>query len=100
MTNFEKITGQELEQAAGGQSAGVVWKTVANLKEGYLAVRTAPEARYENEIQSTKLQNGEMVQVTGGYVQGTTFGGGAATYVWVFVPRTGVSGYVNAAFLK
>ena len=89
MTNFEKITGQELEQAAGGQSAGVVWKTVANLKEGYLAVRTAPEARY-----------GEMVQVTGGYVQGTTLGGGAATYVWVFVPRTGVSGYVNAAFLK
>ncbi len=99
MADFEKINDQELENAAGGQAGSGVFKKVANLQSGYLAVRTAPAAQYENEIQSTKLYNGDVVQITGSYVQGTTFGGGAATYVWVYVPKTGVSGYVNAAFL-
>ena len=58
------------------------------------------EAKYENEINHTGLQNGEKVQVTGGTVQGTTFGGGKAAYTWVFVPKYGISGYVNAAFFK
>ncbi len=99
MADFEKINDQELENAAGGQAGAPVYKTVANLRSGYLAVRTAPAAAYENEIQSTKLYNGDVVQITGAYVPGTTFGGAKATYVWVFVPKTGVSGYVNAAFL-
>ncbi len=99
MAEFEKINDQELENAAGGQYGAANIKHVANLQGGYLAVRTAPEAKYENEIQSSKLYNGETVQVTGAYVQGTTFNGGKATYVWVFVPKTGVSGYVNANFL-
>ena len=106
MAEFEKINDQELENAAGGQYGAANIKHVANLQSGYhlqsgyLAVRTAPEAKYENEIQSTKLYNGDTVQITGSYVQGTTFNGGKATYVWVFVPKTGVSGYVNANFLK
>ena len=100
MTNFEKINEQELENAAGGKGGAANVKHVANLQSGYLAVRTAPAAKYENEIQSTKLYNGDTVQITGAYVQGTTFNGGKATYVWVFVPKTGVSGYVNAAFLR
>ena len=89
MADFEKIDGQELENAAGGNNGpgAVNMKTVANLQNGYLAVRTAPAAKYENEIQSTKLYNGDKVQITG-------------SYVWVFVPKTGVSGYVNAYFLK
>lgn len=99
MAEFEKINDQELENAAGGQYGAANIKHVANLQGGYLAVRTAPEAKYENEIQSSKLYNGETVQITGAYVQGTTFNGGKATYVWVFVPKTGVSGYVNANFL-
>ena len=99
MADFEKINDQELENAAGGQYGAANIKHVANLKDGYLAVRTAPEAKYENEIQSTKLYNGDTVQITGGYVQGTTFNGGKALYVWVFVPKTGVSGYVNANFI-
>ncbi len=99
MAEFEKINDQELENAAGGQYGAANIKHVANLQGGYLAVRTAPEAKYENEIQSSKLYNGDTVQVTGAYVQGTTFNGGKATYVWVFVPKTGVSGYVNANFL-
>ena len=100
MADFEKINEQELENAAGGQYGNANIKHVANLQSGYLAVRTAPDAKYENEIQSTKLYNGDTVQIIGSYVQGTTFGGGKATYVWVFVPKTGVSGYVNAAFLR
>ena len=99
MADFEKINDQELENAAGGQYGNANIKHVANLQSGYLAVRTAPDAKYENEIQSTKLYNGDTVQIIGSYVQGATFGGGKATYAWVFVPKTGVSGYVNAAFL-
>ena len=100
MAEFEKINEQELENAAGGQAGAANIKHVANLQSGYLAVRTAPEAKYENEIKSTKLYNGDTVQITGEYVQGTTFNGVKATYVWVFVPKTGVSGYVNAYYLK
>ena len=100
MAEFEKINDQELENAAGGQAGAANIKHVANLQAGYLAVRTAPEAKYENEIKSTKLYNGDTVQITGEYVQGTTFNGVKATYVWVFVPKTGVSGYVNAYYLK
>ena len=100
MAEFEKINEQELENAAGGQAGAANIKHVANIQAGYLAVRTAPEAKYENEIKSTKLYNGDTVQITGEYVQGTTFNGVKATYVWVFVPKTGVSGYVNAYYLK
>ena len=100
MAEFEKINEQELENAAGGQAGAANIKHVANIQAGYLAVRTAPEAKYENEIKSTKLYNGDTVQITGEYVQGTTFNGAKATYVWVFVPKTGVSGYVNAYYLK
>ena len=69
------------------------------LQGGYLAIRTAPKADYNNEINHIGLKNGEQVQITGSYVQGTGFGGGAATYVWVFVPKFGISGYVNAAYI-
>ena len=100
MDEFKKVNEQELEEAAGGTGGAAIYKTVANLQSGYLAVRTAPAAERANEIESTKLYNGDVVQITGSYVQGTTFGGGKATYVWVFVPKTGVSGYVNAAFIR
>ena len=101
MADFEKINEQELDNVAGGSGGGeAVWKTVANLSSGYLAIRTAPEAKYENEVNHIGLQNGDKVQITGAYVQGTGFGGGKATYVWVYAPKFGVSGYVNAAFLK
>ena len=99
MADFEKINEQELENAAGGAAAGGNMRVVAGLQSGYLAVRTAPAAQYENEIQSTKLYNGDTVQITGGYVQGPGFGG-QTTYVWVYVPKTGVSGYVNANYLR
>ena len=60
MAEFEKINAQELENAAGGQAGAANIKHVANIQSGYLAVRTAPEAKYENEIKSTKLYNLRM----------------------------------------
>ncbi len=99
MTDIRNINPEEMESAAGGCSGTGEWKTVANLKEGYLAIRTAPAAAYENEINHTGLMNGDRVQVTGATVVGTGFGGGKAYYTWVFAPKYGVSGYVNAAYL-
>ncbi len=99
MTDMNKINEQELNNVAGG-AAQNQWKTVANIQSGYLAIRTAPAADYNNEINHIGLHNGDKVQITGSYVQGTGFGGGPATYVWVFAPKFGCSGYVNAAFLK
>ena len=99
MADFEKMEGQEIENISGGAGYGGNIKTVF-VTSGYLAVRTAPAYRYENEIQSTKLYSGDRVEITGSYVQGTGINGARATYVWVFVPKTGVSGYVNAAYLR
>ena len=98
MADFEKMEGQEIENISGGAGYNSNIRTVF-VQSGYLAVRTAPAYRYENEIQSTKLYTGDTVEITGSYVQGTGFGGCAATYVWVFAPKFGVSGYVNAAFI-
>lgn len=99
MTDTNKINAEELENIAGGAAAGGQWMTVSGLKDGYLAIRTRPEATYESEINHTGLLNGDKVQITGGYVNGPGFGG-QATYVWVFSPKYGVSGYVNAAYLR
>ena len=59
---------------------------------------TSPAAKYENEINHISLKNGDQVQITGAYVHGTRFGGGAATNVWVFAPKFVCSGYVNASY--
>ena len=100
MTDMNRMNMEELNGVAGGAGAAGNMKTVSGLQSGYLAIRTAPEAKYENEINHTGLQNGDKVQVTGATVKGTTFGGGTAYYTWVYVPKYGVSGYVNAAFIK
>ena len=102
MADVEKLNVEELEGVAGGAAGttnGAI-RTVANLTGGYLAIRTAPEAKNENEINHTGLHNGDQVQIVGPYVQGTGFGGGPATYVKVFAPKYGITGYVNAYYLK
>ena len=98
MSEMNKINPEELEGVAGGAAATGVWKTVTGLTGGYLAIRTAPAADYNNEINHIGLHNGDKVQITGSRVQGSGFGG-PATYVWVYAPKFGVSGYVNAAFI-
>ena len=100
MAEIEKINDQEMEEVAGGAGGNGNRRVVANLQSGYLAVRTAPAFKYENEIQSTKLYNGDIVDITGNYVQGTGINGSPCTYVWVYVPKTGVSGYVNAYYIR
>ena len=102
MSELKKVNDQEMENVAGGNYGGPNiddgWRTVCGLTGGYLAIRTAPAAAYENEINHIGLYNGEQVQIAGDYVQGTGFGG-PATYVYVFAPKFGCYGYVNAAYL-
>ena len=87
--------GQEMEKVAGGVGRDG-WATVSGLQTGYLALRTKPGYDYANEILGSESYNGDALQITGSYVTG--FDG--KTYVWVFNPRSGRSGYVNASFLR
>ena len=89
---------QAAAPAKAQASTNGTWKTVY-VNDGYLAIRTAPAFDYNNEINHTGLKTGDQVQITGNYVQGTGLNGTSATYVWVFAPKYGVSGYVNAAYL-
>ena len=99
MTDIKKMNEQDLENVAGGYGYDAGWRTVRGIQSGYLAIRTAPAADYYNEINHIGLQNGDKVQITGSYMKGTGFGGTQATYVWVYAPKFGISGYVNAAFI-
>ena len=53
----------------------------------------------ENEVIHNGPKNGQLVQITGNTVKGTGINGVPATYVWVYSPDFGVSGYVNAYFI-
>ena len=102
MTDMKKINGQELENVAGGVEGynyGNGWRTVKNLQGGYLAIRTAPSFAYENEVIHNGPKNGQLVQITGSTVPGTGINGVPATYVWVYSPDFGVSGYVHTYFI-
>ena len=92
-------TGSQTQQAQATQSSANSSMRTVYVSNGYLAIRTAPAADYNNEINHIGLKTGDQVQITGGYVQGTGFGGEKATYGWVYAPKFGVSGYVNAAYL-
>jgi len=94
MSELTRMNEQELEEIAGGFAAGT-WVTVTGLKTGYLALRTAPNYDYKNEIRGSESGNGQILQITGGY----TGGPDGRTYVWVFNPRSGMSGWTNAQFL-
>ena len=98
MTDMNKINPEELEGVAGGVSIGQT-ATVTGLTGGYLAIRTAPSFNYENEVIHTGPKNGMLVQITGNTVSGTGINGVPATYVWVYSPDFGVSGYANAYYL-
>ena len=94
MAEFGKMSEQELEGVAGGFAAGA-WVTVKGLQTGYLALRTASKYDYANEIRGSESVNGQLLQITGGY----TVGPDGRTYVWVFNPRSGMSGWTNAQYL-
>ena len=94
---MKKMNEQEVENVAGGNYGGVDggWRIVQGLQSGYLAMRTYPCYDYANEIRGCELYNGDSVQITGSWVQGSD----GRTYVWVYSPKSGVSGYVNAAYI-
>ena len=97
MAEFDKINEEELVEVSGGGSYYAVngWMTVCRLQSGYLAMRTQPTYDYSNEIRGAELYNGDQVQVKGNPVQGTD----GRTYVLVYSPKTGTTGYVNYGFL-
>ena len=94
MAELNKMNDQELESVAGGFAAGT-WVTVSGLRTGYLALRTKPTYDYDNEIRGSESYNGQVLQITGGY----TIGSDGRTYVWVYNPRAGMSGWTNAQYL-
>lgn len=85
----------ELEQVAGGYSSDG-WVTVTGLHKGFLALRSAPGYDRKNEIAGSESYNGDLLQITGGSTKG--FDG--ETYLWVYNPRTGKSGWTNARYLR
>jgi len=94
MAELKTINDQELENVAGGAASGR-WVTVNGLQTGYLALRTQPKYDYSNEIRGSESYNGQVLQITGGYATGAD----GKTYVWVYNPRSGMSGWTNAQFL-
>ena len=102
MTELKKMNEQEAANVAGGVEGynyGNGWRTVQGLPGGYLALRTAPAFKYENEVIHNGPKNGQLVQITGPSVAGTDISGAPCTYTWVYSPDYGVSGYVNANYI-
>ena len=96
MSEMINATNEELENAAGGATFPGNWKTVAGLQKGYLAIRTSPTYDYGNEMRGYELYNGDAVQVLDTPVMGSD----GKVYVRVYSPKSGVTGYVNANFLR
>ncbi len=85
----------DLEKVSGGVGSDG-WVTVTGLRAGFLALRTAPVYDYDNEIRGSESYNGDRLKIVGP----TTVGSDGKTYVWVYNPRTGRSGWTNAHFLN
>ena len=96
MAELEKKSDLELEDVVGGVFTVDQWVTVTGLRAGFLALRTQPGYDYNNEIKGSESYNGDLLQITGGYAVG--FDG--KTYVWVYNPRSGRSGWTNAHYLR
>ena len=97
---IEELNKEELEKVAGGKDLGQDklsgWVTVTGLLKGYLALRTAPYYDSSNEIKGSESYNGDTLLITGGYA----WGADGRQYVWVYNPRTGMSGYTHASYLQ
>ena len=88
MNKLNKITDKQLDNITGGAFGYMgQWMTVKNITNGYLAIRTAPSYRYENEINHIGLFNGEQVQIAGQSVRGTGINNTPAVYAYVYAPK-------------
>ena len=96
-TGFEELSDRDLEAVAGGvdQRKAGGWMTVTGLQSGFLAIRTQPSYDSTNEIKGAELYNGDQVQIKGRPIPGTD----GRTYIMVYSPKTGTTGYANYAFL-
>ena len=65
------------------------WKTVS-VASGYLALRN--DATYEQSNEIGQLHTGDQVEIQGS--------GAAGNYVFVYSPKYGCNGWVNAGFLR
>ncbi len=98
MADMDKINESELTDVSGGShhKHHSDKRVVANLQSGYLAMRTQPTYSASNEIRGSELYNGDVVYIRGDKVPGSD----GKKYVWVYSPKTGAYGYVNANFLS
>ena len=90
--NMVKLDDAVVMNTAGGDGC-VCFNTVANLKSGWLALRTEPYYNAANEI--GHLFNGDCVQILSGPIAGKD----GHTYIVVYSPKLGMQGYVNAAYV-
>lgn len=95
---LKKLDNAELENITGG-NAGLYynegWRTVAGTAGGKTSIYSAPYSDPSNAVSGSDLSDGDRVQIAGASAEGKD----GNTYVWVFSPRTGISGYVNSAYL-
>lgn len=98
MENKLELNMEELAKVSGGED-GLTTRTVEGLKSGFLAIRSAADYDYKNELGA--LHNGDYVYSTEVY---------SGVYVWVYAEckkdsyygRPAYSGYgwVNSNFLS
>ena len=97
MKEYEAMNLDDLENVVGGAGklAENSWATVAHLEASTLAMRKQPGYDYSNIMTGCNLSNGDKVQIKGSPVVGSD----GRTYVKVYSPKSGKTGYVNAQFL-
>ena len=97
MKEYEEMNLSDLENVGGGAGKLTAdsWATVSGLEASTLALRKRPEYDYSNIMQGCSLSNGDRVQIQGSPVLGDD----GRTYVKVYSPKSGKTGYVNAQFL-
>ena len=95
---LKKLRADELETVTGG-NAGLYyndgWRTVYGAPGGMLPILSSPGNDPANAVSGSSLSDGDRVQITGAAVQGND----GYSYIWVFSPKTGISGYVNSSYL-
>ncbi len=90
MENEKILNDAELEQVAGGAAAAKAkWKwVVCNVEKNYLALRSAPEYKFENE--KVKIYPGTAFEIRTDKKSGV--------YVWARF--NGTEGWVNGNYVK
>ncbi len=97
MEKTTMLTDKELDQVSGGAGGtrDMGYRTVSNLKESYLPLRSRPYYSDNNEI--GELYNGDTVRITDSSL---IYSSDGHQYYHVYDPKSRQSGYANAAFLR